>query len=211
MQVPIPHGLPHKFCLTEKECRHIKVPLYFSTLTVESWVNCNTLTKFIIENSETQAPRNANKVLASFLADLKNIKNNKKAYFNFFNYCNDVIEFYQKSEKKKEFYTAYTEQYNLFQDKKKQVYLGERSTNLLTQRALLQQLDNLAQDIDVLEKKQTDKPSISRHPVSKEDSTKSVLTRIVEAGVELHNKYVGGEELTRQEIDIIVVYDQIKV
>ncbi|KAG1032505.1 hypothetical protein G6F43_013758 [Rhizopus delemar] len=206
MRVPIPHGLPDKFCLTEKECRCIKIPLYFSTLTVENWLNYNALSKFIIQSTETQSPQNGNKALASFLSDLNKIKNNKKAYFNLFNYCNDVIDFYKRSETKKEFYTAYTQEYNLFQDKKKQDYLGERSANLVTQLAILQKIDNLEQNIDVLEKRQTNKPSTSNHhspPVSKEDSTKSVLMRIVESGVQLHNKYIEGADLTKQEIDIM--------
>lgn len=208
MHVPIPHGLPDKFCLTEKECRCIKVPLYFATLTVENWLNYSTLSKLIIQNTETRSPQNGNEVLASFLADLRKIKNNKKAYFNLFNYCTDVIDFYKRSETKKEFYIAYTQEYNLFQDKKKQDYFGERSANLVTQRAILQKIDNLEQNIEALEKRQTHKPSISNHHsplVSKEDSTKSVLMRIVESGVQLHNKYIEGVDLTKQEIDIMKI------
>ncbi|OBZ81425.1 hypothetical protein A0J61_10525 [Choanephora cucurbitarum] len=206
MQVPIPHGLPDKFCLTEKECRCMKVPLYFSILTVENWLDYNALSRLIIQGTQVQAPQNGNKALASFLTELNKIKNNKKAYFNLFNYCKDVIDFYKRNETKKEFYAAYTQEYSLFKDEKKQEHLGKRSANLVTQHAILQKIVNLEQDINALEERQMNNSFTSSHysiPKSGEDNTKPVLMQVLEFGVQLHNKYIQGADLTKQEIDIM--------
>ena len=159
-----------------------------------------------IQYTEGQSSQNGSKILASFLADLNKIKINKKAHFNLSNYCNDVIDFYKRSETKKKFYTAYEQEYNLFDDQKKQNYLGERSADLVTNSALLNKIDDLQRDTGRIEKRQTQEASTSTgdsQRIPKGNSNKSVLMRIVEFGVQLHKKYVEGVNLTKKKIDIM--------
>ena len=109
----------------------------------------------IIENATTPK-KQANKILTSFVSDLNKIKSNKHTRFNLANYCSDVMNYYKVADNKKAFYSLYNEELDLFQDMKRQHYLPQKSANLVTERALLDNIANLETDVRSRERGQID-------------------------------------------------------
>ncbi|CAO3688998.1 unnamed protein product [Rhizopus stolonifer] len=175
---PVSHGLPENFCLSERDCNVIHIPLYFSRLPVEKWLDCNAVSRLIIEHPTT-LQKQANKILTSFVSDLGKIKSNKHTRFNLANYCSDVMDYYK-------------------------VAVNKKSANLVIERAFFDNIENLENDIHSREGGQMNEPSSSHHEtlLSKESNHKSVLIRIVEFEAKLHERYVQGDAISEQETDI---------
>lgn len=100
MRYLMPHRLPENFCLSERDYNSSLILLYFFRLPVERWIDCNAVSKLIIENATT-SQKQANKILTSFVSDLNKIKSKKHTRFNLANYCSDVMNYYKVTDNKK--------------------------------------------------------------------------------------------------------------
>ncbi|ORE05978.1 hypothetical protein BCV72DRAFT_305916 [Rhizopus microsporus var. microsporus] len=53
---PVPHDLPKPFNITEEECKTLKIPLPFNTLSADEWTDMDELwkmTSFRIKDAKT--------------------------------------------------------------------------------------------------------------------------------------------------------------
>ncbi|KAG1313289.1 hypothetical protein G6F62_014112 [Rhizopus arrhizus] len=66
------------------------------------------------------------------------------------------MNYYKVADNKKAFYSSYNEELDLFQDMKRQHYLPQKSANLVTERALLDNIANLETDVRSRERGQID-------------------------------------------------------